>query len=455
LLLAAMLLVTLALSGAAVLTDLVLDRFLHRQIDAQLDSRIGDIRAALIVAKDGQLSLKRDLDGPPFDRPGAGWYWSITDGRTALHSASLGTRDITLPAGPAPPIPLPPPPPGAGTSPPPLSIAPPPPRPADGLGPDAQPLHSRIATFTVAGRVVTVIASAPAQAFRAPLREAMTAVLLSLGIAAFALIAALYLQVRLGLRPLARLRRAVTDIRAGRIRALPANQPSEIAPLAQELNRLIAENAQSLARARRHVANLAHGLKTPLANLTVALEESAVDPDGELRAMVGLMDRRVQHHLRRARVAALEGTTRAQTLLAPHVADLAAVLGKIYAERNIVVATEIDASLTVACEGQDVDEMLGNLMDNAFQWTATFVRITARAQNGQVLIAVEDDGAGLAPNSMTDMLAPGKRLDESAPGYGFGLPITNELVELYGGTLTLEGATLGGLNATLRIPKPS
>lgn len=454
LLLAACLFVGLALAGAAVLTQLVLDRFLHRQIDAQLDSQVTALRAALVVGANGALHLRRDMDGAPFDRPGSGWYWRITGGDATLSSASLQNRMLRLPEGPerAPPPPPPPQPGGHPPAPPPPGAVQSPPMAADGEGPGAQPLHFRFARFTAAGRAITVMASAPEQAVKGPLREAMTAVWLSLGIAALALIGALYLQVLLGLRPLGRLRRAVADVRAGALTALPENQPREIAPLAEEMNRLIAENRASLTRARRHVANLAHGLKTPLANLAIALEDATANRDGELGAMVTLMDRRVQHHLRRARLAAIDGPARASTRLAVHAEDLAAVFRKIHADRAITIAIAIDDELTVACEAQDLDEMLGNLMDNACKWARSHVRVTAQTQDGQIAVAVEDDGPGLAPVQRDAMLMAGRRLDESAPGHGFGLPITLELSELYGGSLELTSSGLGGLKALLMLP---
>jgi len=306
----------------------------------------------------------------------------------------------------------------------------------------------------VGRNAVTVIVSAPRAAVRAPLWEAMTTLAISLAVLGLALVLAIGLQVRLGLRPLEQLRQAVVNVRTGRSERLPAEQPLEILPLVSELNGLLEQNAANLERARRHVANLAHGLKTPLATLAIALSERGRDATGELHSLVLLMERRIRHHLGRARAAALSGPTRAQTLIAPHIADVGNVLGKIYADKRIALAQNVPRDLAVACEQQDFDEMLGNLLDNAFRcWARNKVEIHALHDDGRtVSIVIEEDGPGLRRDQIPQVLRAGERIDESAPGFGFGLPITRELAELYGGELNLDASVLGGLRVKLRLP---
>jgi signal transduction histidine kinase len=276
---------------------------------------------------------------------------------------------------------------------------------------------------------------------------------ISLGVLGLALVLAIVLQVRLGLRPLERLRQAVADVRSGRSETVPAEQPLEILPLVSELNGLLEQNAANLERARRHVANLAHGLKTPLATLAIALSERGRDKAGELHSLVVLMERRIRHHLGRARAAALSGPTRAQTPIAPRIDDVVDALAKIYADKRIALAQEVPRDLAVACEQQDFDEMAGNLLENAFRWARSRVEVHADRDDGRsVAIVIDDDGPGLRPEQIPQVLRPGERLDESAPGFGFGLPITRELAELYGGELKLAASPLGGLRVTLRLP---
>jgi signal transduction histidine kinase len=300
---------------------------------------------------------------------------------------------------------------------------------------------------------VTIVATAPRAAVRAPLREAMTTLAVSLAALGLALILAILLQVRLGLRPLEQLREAVVDVRTGRSERVPAEQPLEILPLVAELNGLLDQNAANLERARRHVANLAHGLKTPLATLAIALSERGRDAADELHSLVVLMERRIRHHLARARAAALSGPTRSRTPVAPHLDDIANAVGKFNADERIAFAQNVPRDLAVACERQDFDEMAGNLLDNAFKWARGEVEVHAHHDDGRVVtIVIEDDGPGLRPEQIPQVLRPGERTDESAPGFGFGLSITRELAELYGGELDLGVSALGGLRVTLRLP---
>jgi signal transduction histidine kinase len=260
------------------------------------------------------------------------------------------------------------------------------------------------------------------------------------------------LQVRLGLRPLDRLRDAVAAIRAGRRERLPEAQPFEVRPLVIEINALLDQNAATLERARSHVANLAHGLKTPLATLALGLAEGERDKTGVLRDLIDQIERRIRHHLGRARSAALNGPVRMRVPIA-RIGDLVETLAKIYAARTIAVTQELPQDLAVACEPQDFDEMIGNLLDNAFKWSRGRIAIRATFEaNRDIAIAIADDGNGLDAAQLPQLLRPGMRADEEAPGFGFGLSITRELAELYGGTLDFATPSWGGLEVTLRLP---
>jgi signal transduction histidine kinase len=244
------------------------------------------------------------------------------------------------------------------------------------MGPGNAMLHYRIQEITVGETPVTIVASSPRAAVRGPLREAMITLGISLAVLGLALMLAIMLQVRLGLLPLERLRRAVADVRSGKSERVPDEQPAEIQPLAGELNALLEQNAANLERARRHVANLAHGLKTPLATLSIALSERGRGAAGDLHALVLLMERRIHHHLGRARAAALSGPSRAQTLIAPRLEDVGDALTKIHADKKVVLTQNVPPGIAVACEQQDFDEMAGNLLENAFRGRAARSRST-------------------------------------------------------------------------------
>jgi signal transduction histidine kinase len=458
LLIAAIGFIAVALVVAAVLIGFVLHRFVQGQIDQRLDTQIVFLSSMLRADAAGRLSLAGNADGPPFEQIRRGWYWQITGPGNVLRSVSLDGADISDAAREVHDEPPPPPPRGRKKEGDIRAADEARPRPADGAGPaGAGPgedvLHYRIKQTVLAGHPVTIVVSAPRAAVWDPLREAMTTLALSLALLGGALILAIMLQVRLGLRPLDRLRRAVADVRNGKIHRVPAEQPAEIEPLVSELNGLLQQNDDNLERARRHVANLAHGLKTPLATLGLAISANGGRDPASLHPLVMQMERRIRHHLGRARTAALNGPVRARTVVAPRVHDLGDVLAKIHGDKAITFVVDVPAALTVACEAQDLDEMLGNLLENAFKWARNIVSITATADGQRmVALAISDDGPGLLPEQMVQVQRPGERLDETAQGFGFGLSITRELAELYGGNLAMRSAVPNGLCVTLTIP---
>ena len=442
-----------ALLIAAIVIGFVLHRFVQGQIDQRLDTQLVFLSSMLTADANGTIALAGNADGPPFDRPARGWYWQINGPKNVLRSRSLEGNGID-----APPVPRRPPPPDFRRFHEDVDDLPDEARPApgDGPGPGRAPLHFRITQQTIGTTPVTLIASSPRAAVMGPLRAAMITLGVSLAVLGLALMLAIVLQVRLGLRPLERLRRAVAEVRTGRSDRLPADQPREIEPLVAELNGLLEQNAVNLERARRHVSNLAHGLKTPLATLSIALADRSRDSTGELHGLAVLMERRIRHHLARARAAALNGAARTRTPVASRLDDVASALKKIHADKNIDLTLAVPADLAVACEPQDFDEMAGNLLDNAFRWARSTVSAQAVVPSDEsrlLQLVIEDDGPGLTPEQMPQVLRPGERIDESAPGFGFGLPIARELAELYGGELALDASPRGGLQITLSLPR--
>jgi len=167
------------------------------------------------------------------------------------------------------------------------------------------------------------------------------------------------------------------------------------------------------------------------------------------------MDRRIRHHLGRAKAAAQHGPARTRTEVLRHIVDFGEAFAKIHAGKDVTFDVDVPAGLMAACDAQDLDEMLGNLLDNAFKWSRGHVNVGASEAGPDAVIAIEDDGPGLSDGELAEAVLPGRRLDESVPGYGFGLPITRELAELYGGSLSLTRSSLGGLKAELRLPRGS
>jgi len=405
----------------------VLARAATRGLDDRLDARL--VLLTDRVRADGTLDLA-GVQRLPGVEPG--WAWSVRspDGRIWTSGGTLAFA----------PLPLPP------------FLHGNRPRPAEGWDAAGRPVHARLVEVATSAGAVSITAAAPRHLAERPIRTALLPLLLCLLLLGAALGAAALVQLRLGLRPLRDLREALAQVRAGILARVPGEQPVELSPLADEINALLDLNEAGLAQARGHVANLAHGLKTPLAALAVRLEEPGRDPDRALRALVERADARVRHHLGRARTAAGR-TARGAIALEPLARDLVDVLARIHLERAIKVEVAVPPDLFVRIDAEDASEMLGNLLDNSWRFAASLVLITSRVEGKLVRIEVEDDGPGLTDAEIATAMRPGQRLDERREGHGFGLPIARELAELSGGSLELGRGARGGLKVTLFLPR--
>src|ERR1700744_303981 len=268
-------------------------------------------------------------------------------------------------------------------------------------------------------------------------------------------------QVRFGLAPLKRISDAIADIRSGRAERREGEFPVEIAPLARETNALIDANREIVERARTHVGNLAHAIKTPL---SVIVNEAAAlgqqDPFAhKVLEQADVMRDQVTHHLERARIAARVTIIGTVTEVAPALEALQRTMEKIHRDRGIVIEVKADPKARFRGERQDLEEMAGNLVDNACKWASSRVFIDAiverpaKAGTAPTLrILFDDDGRGLSAAERAQVSRRGQRLDESKPGSGLGLSIVTDLAALYGGSLSLGAAPIGGLRAELLLP---
>ncbi|HZT78381.1 MAG TPA: ATP-binding protein [Vicinamibacterales bacterium] len=265
-----------------------------------------------------------------------------------------------------------------------------------------------------------------------------------------------FLLVRRGLAPIVALRTRVARLRDGAASRIDGAFPSEVAPLVDDLNALLAHRERAVSRAVAKAGDLAHGLKTPLALLSQDADraEAAGQPElaASIRQQADRMRRQIDYHLAHARAAASGATPGAVCAVDASAQALARTLARLHAERAVAIEVACDAGHTFRGEREDLDEMLGNLMDNACKWARSRARVSSASGDTTVAITVDDDGPGLDASMVGAVLQRGVRADESAPGTGLGLAIVRDLAELYGGSIALGPSPLGGVRATLTLP---
>ena len=277
------------------------------------------------------------------------------------------------------------------------------------------------------------------------------------GVLAAVLLLTTMFQVQFGLAPLRRISASLNAIRSGRAEKLEGSFPVEIASLARETNALLDANREIVERARTHVGNLAHALKTPI---SVMVNEAAARPDDPLAAKVqeqtGIMRDQVTRHLERARIAARVAVVGTLTEVVPVVQSLARTMEKTHHDKNLGIQVDAPTEASFRGEKQDLEEMIGNLVDNACKWASARVAIEVipetTPERRLVRVVVDDDGPGLTTTQREQVARRGRRLDETKPGSGLGLSIVVELAGLYGGALNLGTAPIGGLRAELVLP---
>jgi signal transduction histidine kinase len=416
-----------------------LERSFDRRLNIYLKTLVGDVATATA----GQIPEPATLGDPVFDLPLSGWYWQIIRVDTATPAVKRSR------SAPESGIPL-------------LERIGVPARPG-GLregyadGPDGQRLRivERIVDLGEDGRFLVSIAG-DATEIDEDSNDFDVALGITLAAIGIAFLLTVLFQVRFGLRPLARISERLAAIRSGRAARLEGEFPREIAPLAGELNALLDANREIVERARTHVGNLAHALKTPL---SVLRNEASTKDDplaAKVQEQVAVMHDQVQRHLERARIAARVAAITEATDVAPVITGIARSMEKIHHERALKIETHAENGLQFRGERQDLEEMLGNLVDNACKWAGSRVEVGAEpaqenaAERSYLRLTVDDDGPGLPPEARVP--ERGRRLDESRPGSGLGLSIVLELASLYGGKLELSTAPLGGLRAELLLP---
>src|SRR5271170_1573902 len=417
----------------------------ERAFDLRLDVYLRTLVADVASPDEGTDKFPQSIGEPLFELPLSGWYWQVTrldTPKPEVHS-SRSLWDSNLPRVPAVEDA------SAGGY-----------RKGYAQGPEDVRLRlvERNVDLGDEGRYLIQVAGDASE-----IDEEMLSFDRTIGAIFTALAGALLLttalQVRFGLSPLERISESLAAIRSGRAERLEGEFPVEIAPLARETNALIDANREIVERARTHVGNLAHALKTPL---SVIVNEAAARGNDPLAHKVleqtDIMRDQVERQLERARLAARSTVVGTLIDVPPVVTALARTMEKLHRERDIAIAVDVPEHARFRGEEQDLEEMIGNLVDNACKWAQARVAIEVLADSPageskpRVRVIVDDDGPGLSPAERERVAQRGQRLDESKPGSGLGLSIVVELANLYGGVLTLGTAPIGGLRAELALP---
>lgn len=412
----------------------VLDDTLTASFDEQLANNLNAMINAAELDEVGDVRLLRPLGDQRFAEPYSGLYWQVSGGGHApFPSRSLWDRQLTLPPGNQ-----------------------------DCRTPcKFESTQFPSETLRVIARSVRLPGAAQpflfqvAQSSRDLDRQkarTRTVVGWSLGVLGIGLIVLVGLQSIYGLAPLRRVSKAIAAIRSGEARRVEAQFPVEVEPLVAEINELLAHGEAQSEAARRHAGNLAHALKTPMSVL-IGEARGRDDPLARtIEAQVQVMRRHVDHQLARARAAGRRAASTARTPVWPSLEAIARTVGRIH-QGKVLIDLAGNREASFRGEQQDLEEMLGNLIDNAALHGGGRVFITVEANADQVRVLVEDDGKGIAPEQRSRLFERGERLDTDKPGTGLGLAIVKDVAELYGGSVALDSSEdLGGLLVTLTLP---
>ena len=423
-----------------------------RRLGHMLSATIDEVVLAANAAPDGSLTVDEVRDEQTL-RPLSGKYWAVaepgSDGRLRIlvRSPSLAGESLTIPDELPGRLEA-----ARGAT---ISYNDPDGLRRGGEGPLGVPLRVAASMKQLPGRdePVVFLAGIDRSNIDSDTRQFATFTWTALLILGLGLVIAVFLQVQIGLRPLYALRNEIADVRKGRAARIARSYPLEIQPLAEQVNRLLDHNQETVERQRTHVGNLAHALKTPL---SVMLAEAGAQkgplPD-IVRRQTEIMKAQVDHHLRRARAAARAQMLGEVTPIEPVLDEMAVMLERVFEEKGVVIDWRAPDGLAFRGERQDLQELLGNLMENACKWARRRVRVSAGATGlGQMVIVVEDDGSGLPEDQREAALERGSRMDETTPGSGLGLSIVVELTRAYGGRISLSDSELGGLKAVLELP---
>lgn len=387
---------TLMLAAGGGVLAVAFRETVEREFSQRLDAMLRGLAASIDVAPDGTVSLGRPMGDPRFEQVYSGWYWQVSPpGGQRLRSRSLWDAVIENAAG-GPDLVT---------------------RRASGPNGEEMLVAERDLRFPEIDGPVHVLVAGDLKEVREGVRGFDLLLVSSLGLLGAGLALAVFIQVRFGLRPLRVMARDLDAVHEGDRERLTGRYPKEVAPLAKATNAVLDKDAELIERARTHVGNLAHGLKTPLAVLGA---EADGTPDGNVvRGQVRAMRRLIEHHLGRASAVAGAGRVAGARVPVRDAAEgIASVLRRVFAERSLTIEVDVEDNAAFRGHREDLEEVLGNLAENACKWAKSHVRISSRTDGGGLLVTVEDDGPGMTAEQAAEASRRGRRLDEMSEGWG-------------------------------------
>lgn len=437
---AAALAIAIALGLAAFGLKTIFNREIERRTAVELGQIVAAIAAQVRVGANGAPVLDTPLPDPRFETPYGGLYWQVSNAdEKSERSRSLWDFSLTVPQNGHQDA--------RWTT--------------DLSGPKNTKLLAVVQTIAVASPTgaetrLQIVAALDRTDLAVSQQYLLRLLVLSLGALGVILVIAMSVFIRLALRPFDELRRGLQRVHAGSSRSLGGRFPDEVQPVVNDLNRMISFQDAALERAKAHAADLAHGLKTPLAVLS-AVARQARENDREqvsnpIEEQILLMGHHVDRVLARARAGVSAAMRRSPIAVAPVAEKIVRALRRLPDERTLQWHCDIADGVSFPGDESDLTEILANLLDNARKWTSTRVRLTVTHSEQDITLCVEDDGSGLRAEQM-QQIRRGQRWDETLPGTGFGLAITRDLAEAYRGRLELDRSQLGGLKAEVIVPR--
>ncbi|KJY81510.1 histidine kinase [Vibrio galatheae] len=399
--------------------------YMEDDAKSQLSIYMDEISAALEADESGNLTLTSNLSDPRFSRPYSGLYWSATTASDLLRSRSLWDKTITSKR-----------------------------KGKEYFGArDEKLIYLKTSLYYPDFQgPIEVLIGIDEQPIEDTVRDLMSQLWIILALLYFGVLSVIMLQVQWSLSPLSKMQKELHQLRSGDKTSLDQDYPKEVAPVVSDLNALVFHYQELLERARHHAGNLSHALKTPLSVLRNEIATLDKETSDSLLPPVHQIQSQIDYHLGRARMAGSKNILSVRANAAERVDAISMAFDKVYAQRGVTLINELDSDIEVAVDQTDLDEMVGNLLENAYKWSENLIRVhSIDNKSGTIKLIIEDDGPGIADDDIDSVLQRGVRLDETTPGTGLGLNIVTEMAHSYRGKLALSKSSMGGLKAVLTL----